>query len=78
MLYYKASVCTVQLSRGRESGLRQEVVSLRQENKDLRYNASLLEEDNQTLREEIQDLRGKTVILFYTEGYFYNTCNTHQ
>ncbi|XP_034001093.1 TRAF3-interacting JNK-activating modulator [Trematomus bernacchii] len=46
-----------ELSRGRESGLRQEVVSLRQGNKDLQYNASLLEEDNQTLREEIQDLR---------------------
>lgn len=55
-------VCPVQLSRSREAELRDEVVSLRQEKKELQYNMCLLEEDNQGLREEIQHLRGKTLL----------------
>ncbi|XP_031142420.1 TRAF3-interacting JNK-activating modulator [Sander lucioperca] len=47
----------VELSRGRETELREEVVSLRQEKKELQYNMCVLEEDNQILREEIQNLR---------------------
>lgn len=54
-------MCPVQLSRAREAELRDEVLSLRQEKKELQYNIGLLEEDNQTLREEIQQLRGKTL-----------------
>lgn len=54
-------MCPVQLSRAREAELREEVVSLRQEKKELLYNIQLLEEDNHTLREEIQQLRGKTL-----------------
>lgn len=54
-------LCPVQLSRGRETELREEVVSLRQEKKELQYNMCVLEEDNQILREEIQNLRGKTL-----------------
>lgn len=54
-------VCPVQLSRARETELREEVVSLRQENKELQYNIGLLEEDNQILRGEIQHLTGKTL-----------------
>ncbi len=53
-------MCPVQLSRAREAELREEEVSLRQENKELQYNICLLEEDNQMLREEILHLRGKT------------------
>lgn len=49
-----------QLCRARERELRDEMLSLRQEKQDLQYNICLLEEDNQTLREEIQQLRGKT------------------
>ncbi|XP_068588909.1 TRAF3-interacting JNK-activating modulator isoform X2 [Cebidichthys violaceus] len=47
----------VELSRTREAELREEVVSLRQEKKELQYNIGLLEEDYQILREEIQHLR---------------------
>ncbi|KAA8591156.1 hypothetical protein FQN60_002099, partial [Etheostoma spectabile] len=50
----------VELSRGREAELREEVVSLRQEKKELLYNICVLKEDNYILREEIQNLRGKT------------------
>ncbi len=53
-------MCPVQLSRAREAELSAEVVSLRQEKKELQYNVCLLEEDNQMLREEIQLLRGRT------------------
>lgn len=53
-------MCLVQLSRAREEELREEVVSLRQEKQDLQYNICLLQEDNQTLRQEIQVLRGKS------------------
>ncbi len=54
-------VCPVQLSRAREAELRDEGVSLRQEKKELQYNICLLKEDNNILREEIQQLRGKTL-----------------
>ncbi|XP_029292244.1 TRAF3-interacting JNK-activating modulator isoform X2 [Cottoperca gobio] len=47
----------VELSRGREAGLQEEVVSLSQEKKELQYNFCLLEEDSQILRDEIQLLR---------------------
>ncbi|KAE8293365.1 hypothetical protein D5F01_LYC08476 [Larimichthys crocea] len=47
----------VELSRAREAELRQEVVSLTQEKRELQYNIYLLKEDNQMLREEIQHLR---------------------
>uniref|UniRef100_A0A3Q3WGE3 TRAF3 interacting protein 3 n=1 Tax=Mola mola TaxID=94237 RepID=A0A3Q3WGE3_MOLML len=47
----------VELSRARDAELREEVASLRQEKKELQYNFCLLEEDNQALRDEIQDLR---------------------
>lgn len=57
-------VCPVQLSRAREAELREEVMSLRQEKKELQYNICLVEEDNHVLREEIQHLRGKTCFLF--------------
>ena len=50
----------MQLSGAREAELREEVASLRQEKKELQYNFCLLEEDNQALRGELQDLRGKT------------------
>ncbi|XP_068996669.1 TRAF3-interacting JNK-activating modulator-like [Embiotoca jacksoni] len=43
----------VELSRAREDELREEVMSLKQEKQ---YNICLLEEENQTLREEIQHL----------------------
>lgn len=51
----------MQLSRAREAELREEVVSLRQEKQELQYNICLLEEDNHILREEIQNLRRKTL-----------------
>ncbi|XP_071399672.1 TRAF3-interacting JNK-activating modulator [Centroberyx affinis] len=47
----------LELSGAREAELREEAVSLQQEKKELQYNIYLLEEDNQTLREEIQQLR---------------------
>lgn len=50
----------MQLSKARESELRSNVVSLSQENKEMQYNISLLEEDNQMFREEIEQLTGKT------------------
>ncbi|XP_053281095.1 TRAF3-interacting JNK-activating modulator [Pleuronectes platessa] len=46
----------VELSGAREAELREEVGSLRRENKDLQYNICLLEEDNHILREEIKNL----------------------
>lgn len=52
-------MCPVQLSRARETELKEELESLRQQRQELQYNIHLLEEDNQTLREEIQQLRGK-------------------
>lgn len=52
-------MCPVQLSRTRETELKEELESLRQQRQELQYNIHLLEEDNQTLREEIQQLRGK-------------------
>uniref|UniRef100_A0A3Q0RE02 Uncharacterized protein n=1 Tax=Amphilophus citrinellus TaxID=61819 RepID=A0A3Q0RE02_AMPCI len=52
-----------------EHELREEVLSLRQEKQDLQYNICLLEEDNQTLREEIQHLRGKTFKSCLDEDY---------
>ena len=54
------NLCLVQLCRAREVELQEEVASLRQEKQELQYNICLLEKDNQTLREEIQNLRGKT------------------
>lgn len=47
----------VELSRAREAEQREEVASLKQEKNELQYNICLLEEDNQALREEIQNLR---------------------
>ncbi|CAG6021296.1 unnamed protein product [Menidia menidia] len=47
----------VEMSRSIEVKLREEVASLRQEKQDLQYNMCVMEEDNQTLREEIQLLR---------------------
>ncbi|KAM9343700.1 uncharacterized protein traf3ip3 [Pholidichthys leucotaenia] len=47
----------VELSRAREDELGKEVLSLRRERQELQYNISLLEEDNQMLREELQNLR---------------------
>lgn len=55
--------CLVQMSRTREAELKEEVESLRQETKELQYNICLLEEDNQTCREHIQHLQGKTLRL---------------
>lgn len=54
-------MCPAQLSRAAEAELREEVVSLTQEKRELQYNICLLEEDSQMLREEIQHLRGKTL-----------------
>lgn len=53
-------MCLVQLSRTGEAELKEEVESLRQETKELQYNICLLEEDNQTCREQIQHLQGET------------------
>lgn len=47
----------VELSRAGEAELREEVVSLTQEKRELQCNICLLEENNQMLREEIQHLR---------------------
>lgn len=55
----KKCVCLVQLSRARETELREEVVLLQQEKKELEYNIRLLEQDNEILREEIEQIRGK-------------------
>lgn len=57
--------CPVQLSRAREAELREEMVLLRQDRKELQSNICLLEEDNQVLREEIQHLRGKSCCVFF-------------
>lgn len=54
-------MCPVQPVRAREAKLSEEVESLRQERKELQYNIYLLEEDNQTFRDQIQQLRGKTL-----------------
>lgn len=50
----------VQMSRSREAELGEEVALLEQEKQELQYNISLLEVDNQTLRDEMQQLRGET------------------
>uniref|UniRef100_A0A8C6WQG4 TRAF3 interacting protein 3 n=1 Tax=Neogobius melanostomus TaxID=47308 RepID=A0A8C6WQG4_9GOBI len=50
----------LELSRVREGELSEELVSLKQHNQELRYNICLLEEDNDVLREEIQQLRDGT------------------
>lgn len=50
----------VQMSRSREAELGEEVAFLEQEKQELQYNISLLEVDNQTLRDEMQQLRGET------------------
>ncbi|XP_041860232.1 TRAF3-interacting JNK-activating modulator [Melanotaenia boesemani] len=47
----------VELLKSTEVELMEEVASLRQEKQDFLYNISLLEENNQTLREEIQHLQ---------------------
>lgn len=47
----------LELSRAREAELKEAVVSLRQEKKELQYDIGLMEEDSQLLREEIQNLR---------------------
>lgn len=49
----------MQLSRSREDEMRDTVVSLRQVNEELQNNIVLLEEDNHSLKEEIQNLRGE-------------------
>lgn len=54
-------MCCVQLYMSRETELKKEVVLLRQEKQELQYNICLLEEDNQTLRDEAQHLRGKMI-----------------
>lgn len=54
-------MCLVQLSRAREAELKEEVELFKQETKELQYNICLLEEDNQTCREQIQHLQGKTL-----------------
>lgn len=43
--------------------MREEVELLRQQKQELQYNVLLLEEDNQVLREEIQQLRGEPALL---------------
>lgn len=50
----------VKISRSREAELGDEVALLEQEKQELQYNISLLEVDNQTLRDELQQLRGET------------------
>ncbi|KAM7404598.1 hypothetical protein PAMP_011933 [Pampus punctatissimus] len=47
----------IEMSRAREAELREEVASLRQEKNELQYNICLVEEDNQVLREKIQQFR---------------------
>lgn len=50
----------VKISRSREAELGEEVALLEQEKQELQYNISLLEVDNQTLRDELQGFRGET------------------
>lgn len=59
VFYLLQHLRSVQLSRTRETRLREEVESLRQQRQELQYDVALLEEDNQVLREEIQQLRGE-------------------
>ncbi|KAK7878558.1 hypothetical protein WMY93_030394 [Mugilogobius chulae] len=47
----------VELSRVRETELKEELASLKQHSQELQYNICLLEEDNDVLREEIQNIR---------------------
>lgn len=54
----------MQLSRAREAELREEVVLLQQEKKELQYNIRLLEQDNEILREEIEQLSGELCLFF--------------
>lgn len=65
-------VCVLQLSRSREDEMRDTVVSLRQVNEELQNNIGLLEEDNHSLKEEIQNLRGereKTKLVFLNSSF---------
>lgn len=64
------TVCVVQLFKTQELELREEVASLRQEKQELQYNIRLLEEDNQTLRDELQQLQGRT---FDSHSHKFNT-----
>lgn len=60
----------VKISRNREAELGEEVALLEQEKQELQYNISLLEVDNQALRDELQRLRGETakaVTCFHVE-----------
>lgn len=66
--------CPVQLSRAREAELKEEMMSLRQERKELQYNICQLEEDNEGLREEVQLLRGQFFSLcIFCEGQYETT-----
>lgn len=49
-----------QVFRSRETELREEVAWLQQEKQELQHSVSLLEVDNQALRDQIQQLRGET------------------
>lgn len=49
----------VQMFRSREAELREEVAWFQQERQELQHSMSLLELDNQELRDEIQQLRGE-------------------
>lgn len=50
----------VQMFRSRETELREEVAWLEQEKQELQHNISLLELDNQALRDEVQQFKGET------------------
>lgn len=50
----------VQMFRSRETELREEVAWLKQEKQELQQSVSLLELDNQALKDEIQQFRGET------------------
>lgn len=49
----------VQMFRSRETELREEVAWLEQEKQELQHNISLLELDNQALRDEVQQFKGE-------------------
>lgn len=50
----------VQMFRRRETEQREDVAWLQQERLEMQHSISLLELDNQALRDEIQQLRGET------------------
>lgn len=50
----------VQMFRSRETELREEVAWLQQKKQELQHSNSLLELDNQALKDQIQQLRGET------------------